>query len=236
MVNQLNKENLELASVLMFHIWARRNAFIFQNHFSQPGSVTARAQSELSLFREYNTANKNRAEGSMRNRLTATWKPPNQPFVKVNFDAAFDKTNGRAGMGIMIRDHASNLQASLTASRDNTNSVFQAEGEALYRAMDLCLELGPYHVIFEGDAKEVIDAVNSKKKKDNTWLGQLTEDLQQFLVRNPTWQLNFVHRPANKVAHTAAKLAISNVSDCFWVDDGPPEVKSMASEDLTCMV
>ncbi|KAF5444907.1 hypothetical protein F2P56_033999 [Juglans regia] len=235
LVNLFTKENLDLASILMYHLWARRNAFIFQNQFSQPGSVLAKAQSELSLFREYNTVNKIRAEDNMRNRLTATWKPPNQPFVKVNFDAAFNKTNGRMGMEIVIKDHAGNLHVSLTASMDNTNSVFQAEGEALYRAMDLCLELGLYHVIFEGDAKVVIDAVNFKKE-DNMWLGQLTEVLQQFLVRNLTWILNFVHRQANKVAHTAAQLAISNVNECFWLDDGPPEVKSMATEDLICMV
>lgn len=90
------------------------------------------------------------------------------------------------GMEIVIRDYTVSLQACLTASRDHIHSVFQAEGEALHRAMGLCLELGLSHVFFEGDAKVVIDVVNSKKE-DNSWLGQLTEDLQQILVCNPTW-------------------------------------------------
>ncbi|XP_035551053.1 uncharacterized protein LOC118349651 [Juglans regia] len=177
LINLLTKENLELALVLMYHLWARRNAFIFQNQFSQPGSVSAKAQAELSLFCECNTVNKIRVEDSIRKGSTVIWKPPDQPFVKGNFDAAFNKTNGRMGMGIVIRDHA-----------------------------------------------------------DNTWLGQLIEDLQQFLVSNPSWQLNFVHRQANKVAHTAAQLAISNVIDCFWLNDGPPEVKSMVLKDVICSV
>ncbi|XP_041004005.1 uncharacterized protein LOC121249359 [Juglans microcarpa x Juglans regia] len=165
MATLLNKESLELASFLMYHLWARRNAFIFQNQFSKPSTVTARAQSELSLFIEYNTVIRSLAEGSASSSLIPTWKPPNRPFVKVNFDAAFDKINGRMGMGIVIGDHAGSLKTCLTASRDNIHSVFQAEGEALHRAMSLCLELGMCHVIFEGDAKVIIDAVNSKKRR-----------------------------------------------------------------------
>ncbi|KAF5477660.1 hypothetical protein F2P56_004280 [Juglans regia] len=136
----------------MYHVWARRNALIFQNQFSQPGAVFARAQSELNLFREYNSAYKPSEEGSKCNRSAAYWKPPTQPLVKVNFDAAFDKTNGRIGLGIVIRDHGGNLKASLTAIIDNAISAFQAEGQALFRAMELSLELGFHHVIFEGDA------------------------------------------------------------------------------------
>ncbi|KAF5447767.1 hypothetical protein F2P56_033291 [Juglans regia] len=140
LVTILNKESIELTSFVMYHLWARRNAFIFQNQFSQPVTVTTRAQSELSLFREFNTANRSRAEGSTTSSLLGTWKPPNQPFVKVNFDAAFIEGNDRMGMGIIIRDHARSLKACLHASRDHIHSVFQAEGVALHRAMVLGLE------------------------------------------------------------------------------------------------
>lgn len=43
-----------------------------------------------------------------------------------------------------------------------------------------------YQVSFEGDAKVVIDAVNSNKE-DNSWLEQVTKDLQQLVDCNPAW-------------------------------------------------
>lgn len=60
----------------------------------------------------------------------------------MNFDATFDKDNGRMGLEIIIRDFEGSLQACLTAFKDHISSNFQAESVALHRAMELCIELG----------------------------------------------------------------------------------------------
>jgi len=39
-------------------------------------------------------------------QLSERWKPPEQGWVKVNVDGAFNQETGRAGIGIIIRDSA----------------------------------------------------------------------------------------------------------------------------------
>ncbi|KAF5454152.1 hypothetical protein F2P56_023836 [Juglans regia] len=147
----------------------------------QLGTIATRAQADLSLFKERNQININRAERCHGRGSTQTWKLLDCPYFIVNFDATFDKDNGRMGLGIIIRDSEGSLQACLTAFKDHICLVFQAESVALHKAMELCIELGLSQVSFEGDAKVVIDAVNSKKEA-NSWLGRVTKDLSSWWI------------------------------------------------------
>ncbi|KAF5450136.1 hypothetical protein F2P56_030511 [Juglans regia] len=150
MRNKLSKESLELASVMCYQLWVRRNAFI------------KKAQVDLSFFKETQQNCLKSIEGTHGRGSTQRWKSPAWPYVKVNFDAAIEKVNGRMGMGVIIRDSEGRLLAVVTASKDHISSAAQAESAALHRVMDLCTELGLNKVCFEGDAKVVVDAVNSK--------------------------------------------------------------------------
>ncbi|KAF5454972.1 hypothetical protein F2P56_024597 [Juglans regia] len=210
MRNKLSKESLELALVMCYQLWVRRNAFIFQNQFMHPGILAKKAQVDLSFFKETKQNCLKRIEGTNKRGSTQRWKPPTWPYVKVNFDAAFEKAKGRMVMGVIIKDSEGRLLAVVTVSKDHISTAAQAESAALHRAMDLCTEVGINQACFEGDAKVVVDAVNSKNE-DNSWLGQMTEDLQQLMKSNQASSLNFVNKSANKAAHTASKLAIRDV-------------------------
>ncbi|XP_040990891.1 uncharacterized protein LOC121238102 [Juglans microcarpa x Juglans regia] len=183
--------------------------------FMQPGTVATRAQANLSLFKETKQTCFKSAERTHWRVSTQNWKPPVWPYFKVNFDTTFDKAKGSMGLGIIIRDAGGSLQAVLTAFKDHISSAFYVESAALHRAMSFCIELDLNQVCFEGDAKVVVDAVTSKIE-DNSWLGQVTEDMQQVIKCNQVWRLNFAHRSTNKAAHKATKLAIRDViEDCL---------------------
>jgi ribonuclease HI len=49
------------------------------------------------------------------------------------------------------------------------------EATALFYAASLCRELGIHEVVFEGDAKQVVDAVNSNMSRWSRF-GHLIED------------------------------------------------------------
>ncbi|XP_040994257.1 uncharacterized protein LOC121240790 [Juglans microcarpa x Juglans regia] len=148
------------------------------------------------------------------------WKPPTWPYLKVNFDAAFDKMKEMMGMRIVIRDCEGDLLASLLVSNECVNSVFLAESNALLRAMELCQDLAFTLVEFEGDAKAVVDVVKSNVD-ENSWLGQVIEDIKQMMNRFSSWKLSFAHRMSNKVAHEVAKLALRFDSERVWLEEGP---------------
>ncbi|XP_042962509.1 uncharacterized protein LOC122296782 [Carya illinoinensis] len=170
MTEKLPQKNIEMAAVLFYHIWVRRNSYTFQNQPENPATIVAMAQADLSTLKEINLSTNNSAAKNRERGPSQLWKPPEWPFFKVNFYAAFDKDKDSMGMGIILRDPEGGLQASLIASKIHVLSDFQAEVSALHRAMELCIELGLNQVILEGDAKLVIDSINSKNE-DNLWLG-----------------------------------------------------------------
>ncbi|XP_018821318.2 uncharacterized protein LOC108991504 [Juglans regia] len=206
---------------------------VFENQFKSPTTILELAKSDLSLFRKVHC----KVLGTIERIQTVTevmkWKPPTWPFLKANFDAAFDKKEERMGMGVVIRDSKGDLQATLVASRDNISSAFLAESFALLRAMELCQDLGFNMVEFEGDAKAVVDAVKSNAE-DNSWMGQVTEDTKQVLSLFPLWQLSFVFKCCNKAAHEAAKVAIRSRSERVLLEEGLPECMSVVLTNKPC--
>ncbi|XP_042972921.1 uncharacterized protein LOC122304717 [Carya illinoinensis] len=228
-----SKEDLQLATVLCYHLWGRINAYIFQDQFKSPKTITAMAQAEIAMLREINMQSKSRPEERTTTAtLNQSWQPPEWPFFKVNFDAAYDKNLNRIGLGIVMRDSEGSLKPCLIASKEQVFSAAQAERAALQRAMDMCIEMGMNQVIFEGDAKAVIDAINSKNE-DNSWHGQETEDLQQLLELHPAWRLSFAYRSANHAAHNATKEAIKETNEIVWLEDGPMVAKVFVLNDVS---
>ncbi|XP_042944772.1 uncharacterized protein LOC122278654 [Carya illinoinensis] len=128
------------------------------------------ALAKHALYKEVLTDDRDRTVGRQTIGHRQSWKPPEWPIYKVNFDVAFDQARGRMGIGVAIRDSEGELLGCLIAPKENVPSVFQVECYALHSAMVLCIELGLPQVCFEGDAKADIDAVNSNDE-DSSWSG-----------------------------------------------------------------
>lgn len=82
-------------------------------------------------------------------------------YMKVNVDADFDKEKERMGIGIVVRDFRDKVQVVLAAPKSPVKSANVAESLALLRAVILCNELGFSQMHLEGDAKALVDAINT---------------------------------------------------------------------------
>lgn len=116
-----------------------------------------------------------------------------EPFLKVNFDAAFVSDDRSIGIGIVIRNCRGDAEVVLAAPRRYVSFVFHAECYALLRGLQLCHELGYHHVIFEGDGKQVIDSIYGVNV-ECSWNGQLVEDIPFILLRHSRWKLVFYQK------------------------------------------
>ncbi|XP_042958088.1 uncharacterized protein LOC122293621 [Carya illinoinensis] len=158
------------------------------------------------------------------------WKMLDCSFYKANFDAAFDKGSEKMGIGIVIIDRNGDVLATLTTSKDKVGSVFHAKCYALSRALRLCEELGMEQVLFKGDAKSVVHAINSRTE-DNSWMGQVIEYMKSLLPAHDSSTTIFSYRDSNVVAHTLAKLAMKSDAKSIWLGEGPKEILSVIVKD-----
>ncbi|XP_042952140.1 uncharacterized protein LOC122289228 [Carya illinoinensis] len=163
------------------------------------------------------------------------WRPPRMDYMKVNVNAAMDKNMGRMGIGIVVRDCSGEVHVVVASPKQITRTANVAESWAMLRAIQLCRELGLRQVQLEGDAKMVVDAVNSNTQ-DSSWDGQVMEDIKSVLKAQPGWSVSFSGRSSNKAAHETAKLALSLGSECIWVEEVPPEVLPAVISDKIVIV
>ncbi|CAL1399489.1 unnamed protein product [Linum trigynum] len=78
----------------------------------------------------------------------------------------------------------------------------------LREAIGWCLGLGFAMVRFEGDAKVVIDKINSRQASDNR-VGAILEEVLHHFDSHPGLGVRFVGRNNNRVAHRVARKTLS---------------------------
>jgi hypothetical protein len=91
----------------------------------------------------------------------AKWLAPKLTWHKTNWDAAL--SDGRVGVGIVIRDHKGRLVAARCFSFVGNLGPTAAKALGVYHVTVLSVEMGVQNVILEGDAKTVVQAVNSRE-------------------------------------------------------------------------
>ncbi|MBA0635078.1 hypothetical protein Godav_025699 [Gossypium davidsonii] len=139
--------------------------------------------------------------------MTPIWKPPQEPFVKVNFDAAFKVTLHNSYSGFFIRNSRGSVMGSGTVLKKFVFDPFTAEAIACLQALNLSREMGFSHVQMEGDSRTMIHI-----------------------------SFHHVDRRANMVAHMIAKEWILLPEDRFWMEELPAAVEAFLARDLSGLI
>jgi ribonuclease HI len=182
--------------------------FLGGGFFAHPNTIVQQAGQAEENFREV-IAGDTHQFPFMEATTRITWKAPPTDCLKVNWDAGIDRKKGRVGLGVIIRDHLGRVWASKSQTRRGFLDPTTAETMAALLAIQLCCEMGIQRVQLEGDANNVITAVNSGEP-DGSSRGQITEDIREMLKGVPWWEMNYVSRDQNKVAHKLAALAVAD--------------------------
>ena len=168
-------------------------------------------------------------------RKHTRWKPPKAKHFKVNYDRAIFKEQGKAGIGVVIRNSDGAVLASLSQQIPLPTTVAQVEALAARRAAEFALEIGIDQVIIEGDSeviyKDLIDPGPSLALH-----GHLICDILQFANVFSPCTFNTVGRTGNYVAHYLARRAISTHDLNVWMEEVPPDILQFVQADLTTLV
>jgi hypothetical protein len=90
------------------------------------------------------------------------WNSPPSNVVKLNWDAGLNVKEGRFGLGFIVRDMCGNCLAARSMSLEIQTDTSTAKAFAAVYAIIFCGELGHTNIIFEGDALQVIKAIESE--------------------------------------------------------------------------
>lgn len=85
------------------------------------------------------------------------------------------------------------------------------------KAIRFCKALGMKHFILNGYAIQVVKALWTRGL-DTSCFGSLIEDAKKLLTQNAVWQMWYVKKEANMVAHHLGKAAITKVLEIIDLD------------------
>ena len=149
------------------------------------------------------------AEGHRDSQVVARWKPPEAGWVKFNTDGPVDSDNRRGGVGIVARDHMGEVVCGRCSRYDGVMDLESVELLACRDAMLLAREKNIQQVVIETDCQNIKTLWESNMGERTVGVYILRE--MRSLVRFfQGVQLRYVSRSANRVAHSAAKEALSS--------------------------
>ncbi|GAU20010.1 hypothetical protein TSUD_273450 [Trifolium subterraneum] len=136
------------------------------------------------------------------------WEKPALGWVKCNVDVALVPGSGRTSVGLCFRNNRGQVMAGMTQWQQTVMSSVKGETWALLLAMEEARDKGLDRVQFESDSKVLVEAIHMKRRGNSEFLS-IVHDIISFMSSFLNFEVKFIRRQANSVAHTLARAASS---------------------------
>jgi len=227
--DKLEERDLEYFAAIAHKIWARRNRVVFGGAVLPPNILIREALDQAEDFRNANSRAENLGQGEQAPR--ARWSKPAPNCIKINWDAALNGKEKLMGIGVIARDHQGGVTAAKCEVFPHIRDPVAAEAIGARCAVSFGRFMGYHSVELEGDAREIILALNKAEEDDSTH-GHFLTETRQMLGSMVTWKVSHVRREGNRAAHNLAKLALSKQCNRVWINSCPRELLDVVNADI----
>ena len=124
-------------------------------------------------------------------------------MYKVNYDGALFSQQGKAGLGVIIRNSEGDVMASMSQQIPLPTIVAQVEAFAVRRAAVFALEIGINKAILEGDSETIVKEL-MEPTPSLALHGHLIQDVKSLQNIFNFLSFTHVHLQGNNVAHALA--------------------------------
>jgi ribonuclease HI len=221
------------AAVLLWFIWNNRNNTVWNDSSLSPQQLGVQALVYWQQWAAINGLLHEQQQAVVQDSAANSntqWIQPPFGFLKCNVDASFYNTAGATGCGWVLRDCRGQFQLAGSNIMMASLSVLEGEAMALIEAMEEVIHRGLSFVIFESDSKLVVDAISSRQGGVSVF-SILISHIQALLRFNNYFEVKYVKRQANKVAHSLARAAFSMSRRCVF-DSVPPCIDSFLRNEI----
>lgn len=180
-------------------LWLRRNKVVLGGDFLAQDVLVRLAKEQMEAC-DIAAGRTEEHRPLQINQVVGRWIKPPEGTMKINWDAAVDSSNGKIGMGIIARDHVGRVIAMACGSSQYICNSGMAEAMAAREAIELCNSLGVQNFILEGDASDVVNALNQEGSSMGLQ-GQIINDAKMLLNSGHQWKIQHIRRIANGAAH-----------------------------------
>ncbi|XP_050217472.1 uncharacterized protein LOC126668311 [Mercurialis annua] len=200
-----NMEAVPLYCFTLWHIWKQRNSKIF-NDVQLTATETIRLiladAEEFKQSQELTERDRRHVSQEQQGQMTVRATPPG--FMKINYDAAVDVQRKKGFPGIIAKDASDMQKGKFSATFQFIWDPGILEMLALREAMNWSISRGWNKAIFEGDALQVSNIVNSGQCTISALRG-ICEDIWRLKTSFTEVFFQYVPRIQNSEAHKWAQ-------------------------------
>jgi hypothetical protein len=159
-------------------MWTHRNQIVFGGKLLLPKCLVIEARESLSKFQQIRSA----LSGSVVvvSPHPSLWEKPPIDWIKMNWDAALDKAKKVLGVGLIAQDFRGIVRACMCTYILYTSDLAMAEAFVARTKVELSKAMGFPKLRLEGDAKMVVEALNSDGLQP-TCFGSIVDDENKII-------------------------------------------------------
>lgn len=206
-------------------LWSGQNARRHGRKVWEPGASVRYISSMLEELASLKSTDK-----PVKASSAAKWQTPEEGWVKVNIDAAFDATTGSGSGGVVIHDHKGSVLAGAARWFDHVSDALTAEALAAKEGLELAMEMGYEKVILEVDCSN-LKALLAGAEGMRSSVGGICFDITELGRNFIEFKIVWVRREANSVAHCCATMVSHTERALFWLDFIPEWLVALAAID-----
>jgi hypothetical protein len=229
LIGRLDRAEVELFVMVAQRVWFRRNSYVFEGMLPPPiGSM----KDAVETLEDYRKAHENAIASipRQRNPMPVRWSKPSVGVIKMNWDAAMNRLKKLVGVGIIARDSCGKVLASVCSIQRYIADPSTAEAWGARQGADFGRVMGYSNVILEGDALEVVLALQNDEGASS--FGNLVIETKGLLSCFGSGLFQHVGREGNKAAHCLAKYAVVNHLNHMWVESYPSYLSGTVNVDF----
>ena len=145
------EKDAELLAFTTWAVWTRQNQLRFNEASCPLNQIMSLSKDRKAKFQCIHPVTM-----TPLHRNHTRWKPPEQEVYKMNYDEAVFSQQGKAGLGVIIRNSEGAIMALMTQQIPLPTTVAQVKALAVRRAAIFALEIGITKAILEGDLETIV--------------------------------------------------------------------------------
>ncbi|XP_028768553.1 uncharacterized protein LOC114726154 [Neltuma alba] len=169
----------------------------------------------------------------VESKTSFKWGKPRGNSLKINYDGAFCKTSGKAGIGVICRNSEGSFSKGW-AEKVNASSTFDVELLAVHKVVLLAEQWQCFPIIIEMDCKDLFDSLIQKSSRFCPWLlhGWLAE-IFDLVTDRSSFSFSLIPHEGNDFADLLASIASRELGLNGLILESPPPLAIIILREAT---